>query len=50
MTTAQTVYGSTRASSLIVNVERYFELLKEAKIKGYLFAQQNYIDEPYKKQ
>jgi len=29
--------------------ERYFELLKDAKIKGYLFAQQNYIDDPYKK-
>lgn len=30
--------------------ERYFELLKDAKIKGYLFAQQNYLDDPYKKQ
>jgi hypothetical protein len=25
-------------------VERYFELLKDAKVKGYLFAQQNYIE------
>jgi hypothetical protein len=24
-------------------IDRYFELLKEAKIKGYLFEQQNYI-------
>ena len=24
--------------------ERYFELLKSAKVKGYLFAQQNYND------
>lgn len=23
--------------------ERYFELLKDAKVKGYLFAQQNYL-------
>jgi hypothetical protein len=25
-------------------IERYFELLKNAKVKGYLFAQQNYND------
>jgi hypothetical protein len=31
-------------------LERYFELLKDAKVKGYLFAQQNYIDEPFKNQ
>jgi hypothetical protein len=24
--------------------ERYFELLKDAKVKGYLFAQQNFND------
>ena len=24
-------------------VERYFELLKESKVRGYLFAQQNYV-------
>jgi hypothetical protein len=30
--------------------ERYFELLKDAKVKGYLFAQTNYIDEQFKKQ
>jgi hypothetical protein len=30
--------------------ERYFELLKDAKVKGYLFAQQNYIDDAFKKQ
>jgi hypothetical protein len=32
-----------------VLAERYFELLKDAKVKGYLFAQQNYLDEPLKK-
>ena len=26
-----------------VTIERYFELLKESKVRGYLFAQQNYI-------
>jgi hypothetical protein len=43
----------TYASGSMANrsyVERYFELLKDAKVKGYLFAQQNYIDEPFKKQ
>lgn len=25
--------------------ERYFELLKESKVRGYLFQQQNYIPE-----
>lgn len=29
--------------------ERYFELLKDAKVKGYLFAQQNYVDEALKR-
>jgi hypothetical protein len=29
-------------------IERYFELLKDAKVKGYLFAQYNYLDGPYK--
>jgi hypothetical protein len=24
-------------------IERYFELLKESKVKGYLFEQQNYV-------
>ena len=24
-------------------VERYFELLKEAKVRGYLFEQRNYV-------
>jgi hypothetical protein len=24
-------------------LERYFELLKESKVKGYLFQQQNYV-------
>lgn len=28
---------------LLTLTERYFELLKDAKVKGYLFAQQNYI-------
>jgi hypothetical protein len=31
---------------LTVDTERYFELLKDAKVKGYLFAQTNYIDKP----
>ncbi|OJD12956.1 hypothetical protein AJ78_06524 [Emergomyces pasteurianus Ep9510] len=26
--------------------DRYFELLKEAKIKGYLFQEKNYISKP----
>lgn len=30
-------------------IERYFELLKDAKVKGYLFAQQNYVDEALKR-
>lgn len=25
--------------------ERYFDLLKESKIRGYLFQQQNYVPE-----
>lgn len=29
--------------------ERYFELLKDAKVKGYLFSQQNYVDEALKR-
>jgi hypothetical protein len=36
----------TRLEGAIANpgfAERYFELLKDAKVKGYLFAQQNYI-------
>lgn len=33
-----------------IYTERYFELLKDAKVKGYLFAQTNYIDEPFKNQ
>jgi hypothetical protein len=27
-----------------IPTERYFELLKDAKVKGYLFAQQNIDD------
>ncbi|MCJ1352331.1 MAG: hypothetical protein MMC33_002315 [Icmadophila ericetorum] len=26
--------------------DRYFELLKESKVRGYLFQQQNYIPKP----
>ncbi|KKZ67467.1 hypothetical protein ACJ72_05393 [Emergomyces africanus] len=26
--------------------DRYFELLKEAKIKGYLFQEKNYVSKP----
>ena len=33
--------GSTYAN--ITPSERYLELLKEAKIKGYMFQQKNYI-------
>jgi hypothetical protein len=29
------------------HTERYLELLKEAKIRGYLFQQQNYIPADY---
>lgn len=29
--------------TLILVIERYFELLKESKIRGYLFEQTNYI-------
>ena len=38
--------GSTADSG---STERYFELLKDAKVKGYLFAQQNYIDDALKR-
>jgi hypothetical protein len=38
------------ARELIVYIERYFELLKDAKVKGYLFAQQNYMDGKFNKQ
>ena len=27
----------------LLSAERYLELLKESKIRGYLFAQQNYV-------
>lgn len=32
---------------MVANFEsdRYFELLKESKIRGYLFQQQNYLPE-----
>jgi len=29
--------------TLFSTAERYFELLKESKVKGYLFEQQNYV-------
>jgi hypothetical protein len=35
---------------LTASTERYFELLKDAKVKGYLFAQYNYVDDALKKQ
>jgi hypothetical protein len=35
---------------LTAAAERYFELLKDAKVKGYLFAQQNYVDDGLSKQ
>lgn len=31
------------ANLFIPFLERYLELLKESKIKGYLFEQQNYV-------
>lgn len=34
---------STWNQVLTLHAERYFELLKESKIRGYLFEQQNYI-------
>ena len=37
-------------SLLTKAAERYFELLKDAKVKGYLFAQQNYVDDAFNKQ
>jgi hypothetical protein len=37
-------------SLLTEAAERYFELLKDAKVKGYLFAQQNYVDDGLSKQ
>jgi hypothetical protein len=40
--------GCFHDKQLTDTTERYFELLKDAKVKGYLFAQYNYIDEPYK--
>jgi hypothetical protein len=40
--------GCFQEKQLTDTTERYFELLKDAKVKGYLFAQYNYIDEPYK--
>lgn len=27
------------------HIDRYFELLKESKVRGYLFQQQNYLPE-----
>jgi len=33
-------FGSMQADGLI---ERYFEALKDAKVRGYLFEQQNYV-------
>jgi hypothetical protein len=52
---AQRDYAGNRLLSLwlranMTGIERYFELLKDAKVKGYLFAQQNYVDEQFKKQ
>jgi hypothetical protein len=51
----QQYYTGNRLLSLwqradMTDIERYFELLKDAKVKGYLFAQQNYVDEQFKKQ
>lgn len=36
--------GIRRVMRLIGNTERYFEALKDAKVRGYLFEQQNYIE------
>jgi hypothetical protein len=35
--------GYTQMTNCSCATERYFELLKESKIQGYLFQQQNYI-------
>ncbi len=32
------------ANTLSWVLERYFELLKDAKVRGYLFEQQNYFE------
>lgn len=36
------------ADFLVICAERYFEALKDSRIRGYLFEQQNYLpgDEP----
>lgn len=41
--------GSHKTTTDENSTERYFELLKNAKVKGYLFAQQNYNDVPASK-
>jgi hypothetical protein len=46
--TCMDLLGCFQEKQLTDTTERYFELLKDAKVKGYLFAQYNYIDEPYK--
>lgn len=35
--------GTVRLMGL---AERYFEALKDAKVRGYLFEQQNYVPKP----
>jgi hypothetical protein len=42
--------GEKDRALLTEPAERYFELLKDAKVKGYLFAQQNYVDDGLSKQ
>ena len=39
------VYGLGVFADLALVVDRYFEALKDAKVRGYLFEQQNYIPE-----
>lgn len=29
-------------------IDRYFELLKDSKVRGYLFEQQNYVPESHR--
>ena len=35
-------YGTLNMANFVA-IERYFELLKESKIRGHLFEQQNYV-------
>jgi len=34
---------------LTMSIEKYLQMLKDHRVRGYLFEQQNYIDGPIKK-